>query len=125
MSKPSELGLKQELFAKCLGQLLAFIHNHPTWRARLQEGYVGTTDAADGDYDGPHLKGGGHYNKVAIDIAMFLVDTEGGRVALTTAHPVWDELGRFWKSLHPECRWGGDFAHRDYNHFSIEYGGKA
>ena len=28
------------------------------------------------------------------------------------------ELGNFWRTLHPLCRWGGDF--RDPNHFSIE-----
>ena len=32
-------------------------------------------------------------------------------------------LGDFWKSLHPLCRWGGDFSTKDGNHFSLEHEG--
>lgn len=32
-------------------------------------------------------------------------------------------LGTFWKSLHPLCRWGGDFTRPDGNHFSMEHEG--
>jgi len=33
-------------------------------------------------------------------------------------------LGDYWKSLHPLCRWGGDFKSRpDGNHFSLEHEG--
>lgn len=30
----------------------------------------------------------------------------------------WRELGEYWESLHPLCRWGGRFG--DGNHLSIE-----
>lgn len=32
-------------------------------------------------------------------------------------------LGEFWKSLHPLCRWGGDFHKPDGDHFSLEHEG--
>ena len=31
-------------------------------------------------------------------------------------------LGEYWKSLHPLCRWGGDWG--DGNHYSIEHDGR-
>ena len=44
--------------------------------------------------------------------------------------PCWDsedyrELGDFWKSLDPLCRWGGDFRNPDGGHFSIAHQGRA
>lgn len=36
----------------------------------------------------------------------------------------WKELGEFWKSLHPLCRWGGDFKRPDGNHLSLEHEGR-
>ena len=38
-------------------------------------------------------------------------------------HPAYEDLGRFWKALHPLARWGGDFNSGDANHFSFEYQG--
>jgi len=32
--------------------------------------------------------------------------------------------GAYWKSLHPLCRWGGDFPTPDGNHYSLEHEGK-
>jgi len=32
-------------------------------------------------------------------------------------------LGEKWKSMHPLCRWGGDFSKPDGNHFSLEHEG--
>lgn len=32
-------------------------------------------------------------------------------------------LAKFWKSLHPMNRWGGDFTRPDSNHFSMEHNG--
>lgn len=35
------------------------------------------------------------------------------------------ELGAYWKTLHADCRWGGDFVKRDFNHYSWFYQGRA
>lgn len=54
-----------------------------------------------------------HVMRLAIDINLFedgqyIVDGEGHT-----------HLGEFWKSLHPDFRWGGDFKKKDYNHYSM------
>jgi len=117
------LGEKQELFARLLGDLIVWIHSHPTWRIRLAEGFVGYTDARDGDYDGPHLKGGAHYNKLGQDFDLFILDERRMRYHVTNSHPAWDEIGATWLGMHPLCRWGGNFASRDFNHVSIFHEG--
>lgn len=33
------------------------------------------------------------------------------------------KLGQLWKSLDPNCAWGGDFAKKDYNHYSFQHNG--
>lgn len=119
------LGERQELFARLLGVLLQWIHSHPAWRVRMAEGFVGYTDAKDGDYDGPHMRNGQHYNKLAQDIDLFILDDQKVRYHVTGAHPAWDEIGAFWETLHPLCRWGGRFASRDYVHFSLFYQGNS
>ena len=111
---------KQALFARLLAQLITWIYTHPGWEVTLSEGYVGDTDARDGDHDGPHLSGGAHYNKLGQDFNLF-VDNKW----ITGSHPAWDEIGAKWLSLHPLCRWGGTFNSRDYNHVSLFHGGKA
>ena len=119
------LGQKQELFARLLGQFLQWFHGHLDWRMRIQEGFVGLTDAADGDHDGPHMKGGAHYNKLGLDFALFIRDERGVPFHVIGHHDAWDQIGAYWKGLHPLCRWGGDFASRDYNHISLFHDGKA
>ena len=43
-------------------------------------------------------------------------------------------FGEFWESLHPDCRWGGnwdkdnnpfEFGENDGNHYSLEHEGRA
>lgn len=117
------LGEKQELFARLWCVFGNWFHGHPRWRMREGEGYVALTDGADGDHDGPHMAGGAHYNKLGRDFDFFVLELNGSRSHLTTDHPYWHEVGEFWKSLHPLCRWGGDFHTKDYNHLSLFHAG--
>lgn len=110
---------KQQMFARYLGQILAFIHAHQDWAVTLSEGYVGDTDAADADWDGPHMRSGCHYLKLAQDLNLFV-----SGVFVRGAHPAWDEIGATWLALNPLCRWGGTFASRDWNHLSITHEGR-
>lgn len=59
-----------------------------------------------------------HTERLAIDLNLFkgdryITDGEGHT-----------ELGRWWKSLGTDYRHGGDFAKRDWNHYSISIDGK-
>ena len=59
-----------------------------------------------------HKKNSFHYKRLAIDINLFKDDMY---LTKTEDHA---ELGKFWKSLHPDCTWGGDFEDPDGNHYS-------
>ena len=66
-----------------------------------------------------HKKDSNHYDRLASDLNLFkygqyLINTEDHK-----------ELGEYWKSLDPKNRWGGDFRHKDGNHYSREYQGRA
>lgn len=118
--KPEQLGLreKQYLFLKCFAELIEFFRSQPK--------IMGTYELTGGDlwskpeYKAHKLPNSAHYNRLAIDLNLF----DDG-VYVTGRHPVFGMLGDYWKSLHPLCRWGGDFASKDFNHFSIEHNGVA
>lgn len=57
-----------------------------------------------------------HQLGLALDLKLF---KDG--VYLTSSED-YRELGDWWKTLAPDCRWGGDFP-GDGNHFSIEHNG--
>lgn len=113
----SELARRQRIFTRCFARFLTFALSIPGIEITLSEGYVGDTDAADGDYDGPHVKGGCHYAKLAIDINLF----DNGIWITNGDDPIYKRLGAYWKALDPLCRWGGDFKKKDSNHFSVAH----
>ena len=53
-----------------------------------------------------------HKVRLAIDLNLF---KDGRYITDNEGHT---QLGAWWKTLHPEARWGGDF--RDFNHYSFE-----
>lgn len=59
-----------------------------------------------------HIDGSYHYKRLAIDLNLF---KDGKYLTTTESHK---PLGEFWKSLDPECTWGGDFKRKDGNHYS-------
>lgn len=59
-----------------------------------------------------------HIDRLAVDLNLF---KDGKYITDGTGHT---DLGAFWKSLHPLCRWGGDFPKKDFNHYSMEWGGR-
>lgn len=109
---------KQVLFLRYLARLIRYSEEIGV-ELRLGEGYVADTDAADGDYDGPHKQGGAHYTRTGIDLML-----DVGGVWQTGSCPEWYALGNYWKRLDPVlCAWGGDWG--DYNHFSVRHAGRA
>ena len=105
---------KQSHFVRCLGLLFQFAELRG-WEFTLAEGYIG--DSIDKPKeDTPHMRGGNHFNRLGQDLNLFI----GGKwIAYRTDE--WKELGKFWESLDPLCRWGGHWG--DSNHFSLEHKG--
>ena len=60
-----------------------------------------------------------HLERLAIDLNLF---QNGQFLDSSEAHR---PLGTYWKTLHPLCRWGGDFHPKpDGNHYSLEWQGR-
>lgn len=111
------LGQRQRLFMELLPRLLNFIYS---------KGY----EVTGGDLWAKtgHKNNSNHYIRLAIDLNLFL---DGKYLEKSESHL---QFGKFWMSLHPLCRWGGnwdgdnnpfEFGESDGNHYSIEYEGRA
>ena len=91
---------QQSKFSLLMAHLILYAYNH---------GYeitMGDVWAHDG-----HMENSLHYSRLAVDLNLFkdggyLVDTEN-----------YKDLGDYWESLDPDCRWGGRF--QDGNHFEM------
>jgi len=94
----------QNEFTKNLGLLIHFAYS---------KGYalsVGDAWAKDG-----HKNNSLHYIRCAMDLNLF---KDGKYLDKSEDHA---ELGKFWESLHPDCRWGGNFSTSDGNHYEISH----
>jgi hypothetical protein len=110
-------------FTLALSRLIVWANDHLSgFGIAFGEGLVALTDAADKDYDGPHLKGGGHYNGLAVDLLIY--DPHGDYITRGD-HPAYVKLGEQWERMDSLARWGGRFKSRDGNHFSFAWDGKA
>jgi len=119
VTEKSSLGNKQRLFMWCIGKLITYAYTND-WA--LTAGDFSRMDRRG------HMEGSCHYSRLAADVNVFADFGDGHWEYLDSyeeAINVWDSLGKFWKELHPLCRWGGDFAGRDLNHFSITIWGKS
>lgn len=110
------LGEKQELFVELLGRLIAWSYARG-YRIRGGELWRPPETAALMAAKGAGIANSLHTQKLAIDLNLF---RGGSWLTSSEAHR---PLGVFWKSLHPLCRWGGDFSKPDGNHYSIEHEG--
>lgn len=111
------LGEKQELFTELLARLIAWAYARG-YKIRFGEVYRPPETAAAMAASGAGIKGSLHTVKLAADLNLF---KDGTFLETSEAHR---PLGDFWKSLHPLCRWGGDFRRADGNHYSIEHEGR-
>ena len=113
----------QRLHVRMAGRLLVYLHTQgyeATWGQTLRTQAEADANAAAGVGISKSL----HLIGLAMDInlwrnGVYLTDSVDYQV-----------LGTYWKSLHPLCRWGGDFKDAqgrpkpDGNHFSIEWEGR-
>jgi len=91
---------QQSKFALLLAHLILSIVN------RGYEITIGDVWAHDG-----HKENSLHYSRLAVDINLF---RDGEYLKDTTDHA---ELGLYWESLDPDCRWGGRYD--DGNHYEM------
>lgn len=92
---------KQSRFAILFANLIRYAY---------EQGYeitIGDVFAHDG-----HKENSFHYDKLAGDLNLF---KDGKYLTETNDHRF---LGEYWKTLDPECTWGGDFSRKDGNHYS-------
>jgi hypothetical protein len=113
------LGQKQRLFTRLVGRLIEFAYDKgyeltlgDAYRDPRVHGEMGVKKS----YSSAHSL---HKERLAIDLNLF----KGG-VFLTTSEDH-KPLGEYWKRLHPDCRWGGDFTRPDGNHYSFTHGGRS
>jgi hypothetical protein len=108
----------QQLFAKLVPQLLLEAHRLG-YAVTLGECWRSPEEAKRLDGTGAGIKASLHCDRLAIDVNLYL---DGRWLTRSEEYAV---VGSYWKSLHPLCRWGGDFTTRpDGNHFSITQGGR-
>ncbi len=112
------LAQQQRIFAQLVAKLILWVAAQPGNSAvRFGEAYR-TPEQAKLDADkGTGIANSLHCERLAIDL---ILDVDGIYQANSAAYK---KLGEYWKSLHPLCRWGGDFTKADGNHFSMEWGG--
>lgn len=58
-----------------------------------------------------------HKQRLAVDLNLF---KDGQYLDDTASH---EPFGAYWKALHPDNVWGGEFTNPDGNHYSRRYNG--
>lgn len=111
------LGQRQRRFLPLVAKLIDFAYAQG-YELTEGEGYRTPEQAALNAQHGSGIANSLHTLRLAVDLQLFkdgnyLTDSEAYR-----------PLGEFWKTLDPDCAWGGDFKTRpDGNHFSLSWGG--
>ena len=112
---------KQSLFAYLFAKLI--LHAYELgYEITLGEAWRSEAEALRLAKTGAGAKKSLHIERMAADINLFR-----GGIWLTRSDDH-KALGAYWKSLHPLCRWGGDFkppAPPDGNHYSLYHDGRA
>jgi hypothetical protein len=55
-----------------------------------------------------------HLEKCAVDLFLW-IDND-----VTWKHEDYQVLADYWKTLHPRCKWGGDWKRKDSVHFEVD-----
>jgi hypothetical protein len=111
------LGNKQRLFTYLVSELIAYAYAQG-YELTFGETYRTPEQAKLNAEKGSGIPNSLHGDRLAVDFNLF---KDGEFLTSSEDHR---PLGDYWKSLHPLCRWGGDFRPKiDGNHYSIEHMG--
>lgn len=120
---PMKLGDKQRLFAYLIAKLIVWCYKND-YEVSFGEATRDPRIAVLNSKAGKGISNSLHLKRLAIDLNLFvdksLESDEDFYAVDSEAHR---PIGEYWKTLHPLCRWGGDFAKPDGNHYSMEHGG--
>lgn len=110
------LGEKQRKFSELVAMLIVWAYaNH--YELTFGEAYRTPEQAALNAQKGSGISNSLHTKRLAIDMNLFI------NGVYQTESEAYRPLGEKWKSLDPDCAWGGDFKKPDGNHFSLSHEG--
>ena len=112
----SELLDKQKKFTVLVAKLIIWA-DLEGYEMTFGEAYRTPAQAALNAKAGSGIRNSLHINRLAIDLNLF----KSGKYQ--TDSTAYGKMGKYWKTLDPDCRWGGDFSKPDGNHFSITFNG--
>lgn len=110
------LSKKQQKFAVLVSKLILWASENG-YGLTFGEAYRTTEQAALNAQKGSGISNSLHTKRLAVDLNLFI---SGVYQADSAAYK---PLGDYWKTLDPECAWGGDFGKPDGNHFSLAHEG--
>ena len=112
------LGQKQRLFVRNIALLIQYAYGEG-YELTFAEAYRTPEQAALNAKKGTGISNSLHISRLAIDLNLF---KDRRYLTKSSDHA---PLGAFWKSVHKDNRWGGDFSRPDGNHYSMSYRGIA
>lgn len=118
--KKLNLRQKQSLFAYLMAKLILHAFSIG-YEVTMGEAWRSEAEALRLAGTGAGQKRSLHIDRLAVDLNLF---KKGIWLTRSEDHKL---LGAYWKTLHPLCRWGGDFkppTRPDGNHYSIEHEGR-
>ncbi len=110
------LGDQQRLFTRLMGEFIVWACDKG-YGLTFGEAFRTPEQAAWNAAKGIGIAHSLHTSRLAIDLNLFVSGMFAADVE--TYRP----LGEQWKTMHPLCRWGGDFSRPDADHFSMEWQG--
>jgi hypothetical protein len=108
------LSERQQIFAMNVSLLISKIFASG-YRCTLGEAYRTPEQAKIYAKEGKGIIDSQHCKKLAIDLNLF--SPEGVYLDKTEDYKA---MGEYWKSLHPDNKWGGVFSRGDGNHFQMK-----
>lgn len=110
------LGERQRVFTRLVAKLIEHAYEMG-YGLTFGEAFRTPEQAALNAKSGKGISNSLHGVRLAIDLNLF---KDGVFLQNSDDHR---PLGEYWKTLHPDCCWGGDFSKPDGNHYSMQYGG--